>query len=195
MTVLATTTEATSTSHRPRRFALRWLATSLAFPPSGLAAAAVIDRVDGPTAAVVGGAIVGTGVGLAQRFALRGHGASWRWVWITAVGMGAGLGLGAAAVSYGTSTTELVVMGLVTGMVLGPSQATALRSDRLVTPRGARAWAAVVPLLLALGWFTTASAGVDVDQHFAVFGITGALTSAALGGAVLSRVVDHHRHA
>ncbi len=91
MIVLPTTTERPATSHRPRRVALRWLTTALAFPPSGLLAAAAVDRVDGPTAAVVGGAIVGTGVGLAQRFALRGHGASWRWVGTTAVGMAAGL--------------------------------------------------------------------------------------------------------
>ncbi len=85
-------------------------------------------------------------------------------------------------------------MGLVTGLVLGPSQAAARRSDHLVTRRGALAWGAVVPLLVALGWFTTASAGVDVQQQFAVFGLTGALTSAALAGAVLSRLVDHQRH-
>jgi hypothetical protein len=73
--------------------------------------------------------------------------------------------------------------------VLGPAQAAALYASHLADRRSAAAWAAAVPGLWALGWFVTASAGVDVDRQYAVFGLTGALAASAAGGLVLSRIV------
>jgi hypothetical protein len=141
---------------------------------------------------LVGGAIAGAGIGAAQRLALCHHAVGWSWAGVTAGGMAVGLAVGAAAVGYRTGTADLVTMGLVTGAVLGPAQAALVRTTGLTSRRGTVTWAIVVPLLLALGWFTTASAGVDVEQQYAVFGLTGALVSSGLGGLVLSRLVRHH---
>ena len=49
-------------------------------------------------------------------------------------------------------------------------------------------WAAVIPLLWALGWTVTAAAGIDVDRQYAVFGAFGAITFMALSGVVLDRL-------
>lgn len=182
-----------STDRRSWPFPARWLLTAFAFPPSGLLAISVVGPVDAPAAAVLSGAIVGAGIGSGQWLALRppapGDGRLRNlWIGTTAAAMAAGLGLGASVVGYETGTDDLVRMGLVTGALLGPAQAIVLHTTRLTTPHRAAAWAAIVPLLWGLGWFVTASAGVDVEKQYAVFGITGALTVSALGGLALAAI-------
>ena len=187
-------TRSRPTARRPWPFAARWLVTAFAFPPSGLLAITVVGPVDAPTAAVLSGVIAGAGIGAGQWLALRAvapSDARLRNLWVggTAAAMAAGLGLGASLVGFETGTSDLVRMGLVTGGVLGPVQAIVLHATGLTTPRRAAAWAAAVPLLWGLGWFVTASAGVDVEKQYAVFGITGALTVSALGGLVLAGIL------
>jgi hypothetical protein len=95
--------------------------------------------------------------------------------------MGLGLLLGAVTVGYGTSLADLALMGALTGLVLGPTQALAL-------PRGTRmrwAWAAAMPALWALGWTATTLGGIAVDEQFTVFGAYGAITFSALSGLLL----------
>jgi len=98
--------------------------------------------------------------------------------------MGIGLAIGAWVVGYGTSLGELALMGAITGIPLGAAQAYLLR-DRLAN---AWVWAAAVPLLWALGWTVSTFIGVDVDQQFAVFGASGAITFMALSGVLLDRL-------
>ena len=180
---------------RPLPFAARWFLTGFAFPPSGYLAINVV-AVDSPVNAIVGGAIVGAGIGTGQWLALRSvdatRGFRTRWIGATTVAMAAGLALGSAAVDYRTATSDLVVMGLLTGAVLGPVQAGVLRHARLVSRAGAVIWAATVAALWALGWFVTASAGIDVERQYSVFGATGALTCSAIGALVLSRLITRN---
>ena len=160
---------------------LVWTAGFLAFPVAGLAGTAVAGRADDPIAVLVGGAVTGLVIGAGQTLAGRGRLDVRTWVPATALGMGLGLLLGAVTVGYGTSLTDLALMGALTGLVLGPAQAVAL-------PRGTRlrwVWAAAMPALWALGWTTTTLGGIAVDRQFTVFGAYGAVTFSALSGVLL----------
>jgi hypothetical protein len=95
--------------------------------------------------------------------------------------MGLGLLLGAGTVGFGTSLRDLALMGFLTGIALGPAQALALPG----ATRLRIVWAAVIPLLWALGWTVTTVGGIDVDQQFTIFGAYGAITFSALSGALL----------
>jgi hypothetical protein len=164
---------------------LVWTAGFLAFPVAGLAGTGVVGRVDDPLAALVGGAVAGLVIGAGQTLAGRGRLDLRRWAPATAVGMGLGLLLGAVTVGYDTSLADLVLMGALTGLVLGPAQALAL-------PRGTRmrwAWAAAMPALWALGWAATTLGGIDVDKQFTNYGAYGAVTFSALSGLLLLRLV------
>lgn len=171
-----------------RRLARRWVATFLAFPPAGLLAVAVVDRVDDLRSALLGGAIAGAGIGIAQAGALRPflrrRSDVFDWAVTTAAAMSVGLGLGSTAVDHRTSLGALMVMGAITGVPLGLTQA--VRLVRLMHIPSARAirWGVAQPLLWALGWAVTTLAGVDVERQYAVFGATGALTVATLGALI-----------
>lgn len=186
-------TTTTATARRYWSLPTRWLASGLAFPPAGLLAITVVSAVDRPSAAVIGGLIAGIGIGAGQWLALRseapGPDLGPAWIVGTAGAMAVGLSVGAAAVRYGTSTGDLVAMGLITGAAIGPVQGRLLRRLGLTSTGGAAAWAVLVPALWALGWFVTASAGVDVERQYTHFGLTGALASSALGALVLNRLI------
>ena len=160
---------------------LTWTAGFLAFPIAGLVGAAPLGRVDDPAAALIGGAVTGLVLGAGQALASRGRLNPRRWAAATAIGMGLGLLLGATTVDYGTSLSDLALMGALTGMILGPAQAVAL-------PPGSRmrwVWAAAAPVLWALGWTATMLGGISVEEQFTVFGAYGALTYASLSGVLL----------
>src|SRR5215212_1453120 len=164
---------------------LLWTAGFLAFPIAGLAGTAVAGRVDAPLAALSGGAVAGLVLGAGQTLASRGRLDIRKWAPATALGMGLGLLLGAAAVGYQTTLGDLVLMGALTGLVLGPAQA-------LVLPRGTRMrwlWAAAVPPLWALGWSATTLGGIDVDRQWTTFGAYGAITFSALSGLLLLQLL------
>ena len=110
-----------------------WIATAFAFPPAGYFAHKVAGPVDGVGAALVSGLIAGAVIGAAQWAVLRRRGASPRWIVATAGGFAVGLAAGAALVDYATSLAALVVMGAVTGAVIGLAQAAA--SPRSVATR------------------------------------------------------------
>jgi hypothetical protein len=101
--------------------------------------------------------------------------------------MSLGLLVGAAAVDYHTSLTDLMLMGAITGLLLGATQTLAL-------PRRTRSrwvWAAAMPVIWALGWAATTLIGVSVDAQFTVVGLSGALTVSALSGLMLHRVLPY----
>lgn len=168
---------------------LLWSAGFLAFPIAGLAGTAVAGRVDDAGAAVVGGTVTGLVIGVAQTLVSRRRLDPRRWIPATAVGMGAGLLLGAWAVDYRTSLTSLVVMGALTGLVLGPAQALAL-PRRAAHPWG---WGMAMPALWALGWTVTTLAGVHVEEQFTIVGVSGALTFSALSGLLLHRLLPYQQ--
>ncbi len=165
------------------QIALRWMPTFLGFPLGGYTAHLVVGPVDAVGPAIVGGAISGAILGFAQWLGMRRTGpAPVRWVVATAVGFAFGLGAGAAAVGYDTNISALAAPGAICGAAIGVSQAVVLhrRLGRLVW-----AWPAVLAGLWALGWITTASAGIDVESQYTVFGSSGALVVTA-GTSVLA---------
>jgi hypothetical protein len=166
---------------------LIWTAGFLAFPIAGLAGTAVAGRVDSPLAALTGGAMAGLVLGIGQTVASRGRLDIRRWVPATAVGMGLGLLLGAVTVGYETSLGSLVLMGALTGVVLGITQTLALPA----ATRRRWAWAAAVPALWALGWTATTLGGISVDEQFTIFGAYGAVTFSALSGLLLHALLPH----
>jgi hypothetical protein len=172
----------------PRRFNtkawLLWTAGFLSFPIAGVAATAVVGRVDEAASARVGGIVAGAVIGAGQWLVARGLLDPRTWIPATAVAMGIGLAVGAWVVGYGTSIGELALMGAITGIPLGAAQAYLLR-DRIAN---AWVWGVAVPLLWALGWTVTTAGGIDVDRQFAVFGAYGAITFMALSGVLLDRL-------
>lgn len=161
---------------------LVWTAGFLLFPLAGLLGTAAGGRVDGPVAAALGGLATGGAVGLGQVLVSSRRLPTLRWTLATALGMGAGLLLGAHTVAYGTTLSQLAVMGALTGAVLGPVQALAL-------PRGTHLrwlWAVSMPVVWAAGWaVSTVVIGDAVDAQFALFGASGALVVSAVLGGVL----------
>ncbi len=163
-----------------------WAAMALAIPVAGYIGGWISGPVDGPFAALVGGLITGAGIGAAQWFAARDvFGDPRRWITTTAATYGGGLVVAAAVVGYNTDIASLAVMGAISGVFLGVGQGIALTQQgrrRLALP-----WAAAMPVLLALGWASSALIGVDVGQQFTVFGAMGAIVFTALTGLLLAR--------
>jgi hypothetical protein len=170
---------------------LVWTAGFLAFPLAGVASGAATGRVDDPIAALLGGFVTGLVLGAGQTLVSRRRLDPRRWIPATAIGMGVGLLLGAVTVGYGTSLEELALMGALTGVVLGPTQALAL-------PRQTHlrwAWAAAMPVLWALGWTVTTLGGIKVDDQFTIFGAYGAVTFSALSGLLLHYLLPYRADA
>ena len=172
----------------PRRFNLKawllWTAGFLAFPIAGILAEALTGRINDFSSALLGGMVAGAVIGTGQWLVARRLLDAQTWIPATAVAMGIGLGVGAWTVGYGTSLGELALMGAITGIALGVAQAYLLR-DRVAN---AWMWAAAMPLLWALGWTVSTFIGVSVDNQFAVFGASGAITFMALSGVLLDRL-------
>ncbi|MFZ0161358.1 MAG: hypothetical protein WAL50_20190, partial [Kineosporiaceae bacterium] len=110
-----------------RRSAPRWMVTFLGFPLGGACAGVLAGPVDSPPAALLGGLITGSILGVVQAWAL-GHSRAraGRWIAATAIGLMTGLTLGSAAVGYATSLRALVVQGVVCGIAVGAAQAWVL---------------------------------------------------------------------
>jgi hypothetical protein len=166
-----------------------WTAGAFVFPFAGLLGTAVAGRVDSPGAALIGGLAAGLAIGAGQSLASRRRLNPLTWAPATAVGLGVGLLLGASAVDFGTSLSDLAMMGALTGAVLGLVQAVAMpkRTQRRWI------WTAAMPLLWALGWTVTTLVGVDVEKQYTHFGITGALTFSALSGLLLHVLLPYDR--
>lgn len=165
---------------------LVWTAGFLAFPVAGLAGTAVAGRVDSPVAALLGGLVAGLVLGAGQALVSRRRLDPRRWVPATGIGMSTGLLLGAITVDYGTSMADLAVMGAITGIALGVTQAVALPHRT----RTRWAWAALMPALWSLGWVvSTLILTTRVDAQFTIFGASGAVTFTALSGLLLHRLL------
>jgi hypothetical protein len=114
----------------------------------------------------------------------------------TAAGLGAGLALGAAAVSYRTDLSSLAVMGVVTGLAVGAAQgavaggaARRTAGERASGATSVALWALATAALWPLGWAVTTLAGIPVEEQFTNFGITGALTVAAIQSVLVGALV------
>jgi hypothetical protein len=165
-------------STRLSTIVLRWMPTFLGFPAGGFAAETLVGPIDDVSAALIGGALTGAILGLVQWLGMRRVARSPEaWLVATAVGFAVGLAAGASAVDFQTTTGALAVQGAICGGVIGIAQAIVLQR-RL--GRVAIAWPALLAGLWALGWTITASAGVDVEAQYTVFGSTGAIAVTAV---------------
>jgi hypothetical protein len=151
-----------------------WLLTALALPPAGYLAHGIVGRVDSVPSALFAGVIAGAVIGAAQWALLRRREITLTWIGATAAGLGVGLAAGAALVSYRTDRPALAVMGAVSGLAVGFAQAITNRTAHRVV-----LWVGATAALYALGWTVTDIVIADyVEEQWAVFGISGALTVA-----------------
>lgn len=166
------------------RVLLLWVALSLlGFPLAGLLGHVVAGSVDGVVPALIGGALTGVGVGLAQWVLLwRRAGVGPEWILATGVGLAVGLVLGAVAVGYQTTMLSLAVMGAICGATVGVAQGLLLKRHGFVLwPM----WMGAMPILWAVGWIVTTAGGIDVEQQYIVFGAYGSVAFGILSGALL----------
>ena len=183
MTSLSHRTSTTSgqTFSRPRVWA--WpLAILLGFPIGGLVANLIVGAVDSVGAALAGGLIAGAMVGATQWLALR-RVVPWVWIAATSIGMAAGLTLGAVLVDYAIARVDLMLMGAVTGAVVGGLQAILLAREHI---SGAAWWAVINPPAWALAWLVSSYViSANIDDRFTNFGASGCLVYALLTGLLL----------
>ena len=138
--------------------------------------------MDSVGAALSGGLIAGAVVGSAQWLALR-RVVPWVWIAATSIGMAAGLTLGAMLVDYGIGRVDLMLMGAVTGAVVGGLQAVVLARQRI---SGAAWWAVANPPAWALAWLVSSYViSANIDERFTNFGASGCLLYALMTGLLL----------
>ena len=160
-----------------------WIGLALlGFPLGGLLGHVVGGRVDSVMPSLIGGALTGAGIGLAQWFMLRRNpGVGLEWVVATSAGLAAGLTLGAMAVGYETTISQLATMGAISGAFVGVAQGLLLRGKFPLW----HVWMLAMPPLWALGWVVTTAGGIAVEKQFTVFGAYGAITFGALSALLL----------
>jgi hypothetical protein len=162
------------------------VAVLISFPIGGLLADLVVDGVDSAGAALAGGLIAGAVIGAAEWFALR-RWVSWLWVAATSIGMAVGLTAGAALVDYGIGRGDLMLMGAVTGLGVGASQALVLARHGIP---GAVWWAVANPPAWAVGWLvTTYVISRNDKEQFTNFGASGTLVFGLLTWLVLAQLL------
>jgi hypothetical protein len=175
----------TSTLDRPRVWA--WpLAALLGFPVGGYVANLTVGAVDSVGAAIAGGLIAGAVVGTAQWLALR-QSVPWLWIAATSLGMSVGLAIGAALVDYGIDRGELILMGAITGLVVGALQALVLTRQGIA---GAAWWVAANPPLWAVAWLISSYViSANIEERFTNFGASGVILYALGTGLILARML------
>jgi len=142
-----------------------------------------VGAIDSVGAAIAGGLIAGAVVGTAQWLALRQF-VPWLWIAATSLGMSVGLAIGAATVDYGIDRVELMLMGAVTGLVVGILQALVLARQGFA---GAVWWAVVNPPVWAVAWLISSYViSANIDKRFTNFGASGVILYALVTGLLLA---------
>ena len=160
-----------------------WIGLALvAFPLAGYAGWGISGHVDGVGPALIGGAITGAGIGFVQwLFLRRDLNLGPAWILATGVALAAGLSIGAAVVGYETSSSQLAIMGAISGAAVGIAQGILLRNRFSLW----HVWMVAMPVMYAIGWLVTESIGVDVANQFTVFGASGSIVFGILSGLLL----------
>jgi hypothetical protein len=155
----------------------------LGIPIGGYLGNIVAGPVDGVPPALLGGAVTGAVIGLAQWFMLRRSvGVGLGWIPATSVGLAVGLAVGAMAVGYETARPQLMIMGAISGAFVGIAQGIMLR-DRFSLWH---VWIVANPPAWALGWLVSSYViSRNIDERFPVFGASGVVVFATITGLLL----------
>ena len=152
-----------------------------------------VGAVDSVGAALAGGLIAGAIIGTAQWLALKQF-VPWHWIVATSLGMGAGLAVGAAVVDYGIDRPQLMLMGAISGLVVGALQAFVLGRQGFA---GALWWAALNLPTWALAWLISSYViSANIKEQFTNFGASGVLLFALVTCLLLAwmfRIGSHRR--
>ena len=160
-----------------------WVGLSLlGIPVAGYLGHFVAGPVDSVMPALIGGALTGAGIGLAQWLMLRRVlDIAPEWIVATSVGLAVGLAIGAWAVGYETTMSQLAIMGAISGAMVGVAQGLLLRNKFSLW----HVWMVAMPALFALGWVVTDAAGIDVAKQFTIFGASGSVVFGILSALLL----------
>jgi hypothetical protein len=155
----------------------------LGIPIGGYLGNIVAGPVDGVSPALLGGALTGAVIGLAQWFMLRRSlGVSLGWIPATSVGLAIGLAIGAMAVGYETARPQLMIMGAISGAFVGIAQGGMLRHRFSLW----HVWIAANPPAWALGWLVSSYViSRNIDERFPIFGASGTVVFAIITGLLL----------
>jgi hypothetical protein len=166
---------------------LPWIIAVIAFPIGGLLAQTLAGPAATVPAAALSGLIAGAIIGLAQGIALWLRGAALAlWVAGTAVALAIALAAVTAAIGQIETSTEAVILGAVSGVLIGGAQAALLMRAGIAN---AWIWVVVTGLAWAVGWLITASVGVALAPGWPVYGASGALVSQIITAIALWRLV------
>jgi hypothetical protein len=100
--------------------------------------------------------------------------------------MSVGLAIGAALADYGVDRGELMLMGAITGLVVGALQALVLARQGFAGPAW---WVAVNPPVWALAWLISSYViSANIDERFTNFGASGVIPYALATGLLLARM-------
>ena len=162
---------------------LGWVGMSLVgFPVGGYLGYLVAGPVDSFVAALIGGALTGAGIGLAQWVMLRRNlHVGPVWIVATSAALAVGLPLGAMAVNYETTISQLALMGAISGAAVGIAQGLLVRDKFSLW----QTWIVAMPALWAIGWVVSTAIGIGVENQFTVFGAAGAIVFGILSGLIL----------
>ena len=162
---------------------LGWVAMSLVgFPVGGYVGYLVAGPVDAFVPALIGGALTGAGIGLAQWLMLRRtlH-VGPVWIVATSAALAVGLPIGAMAVNFETTLSQLALMGAISGAAVGIAQGLLIRDKFSLW----QTWIVAMPALWSIGWIVSTAIGIGVENQFTVFGAAGAIVFGILSGLIL----------
>ncbi len=167
--------------------ALPWIIATVGFPIGGTLGFLVAGPAATVPASLISGLIAGAVIGLAQALAL-GLRSEALVLWPAATGAGLGIALAVVTAAIGQieTTTEALVLGAVSGLVIGGAQAALLM--RMHTAN-AWLWIPITGLAWAAGWLVTSSIGVALAPGWANYGLSGAFVSQIITAAALWRLV------
>jgi hypothetical protein len=91
-----------------------------------------------------------------------------------------------AAIGQIETSSEAIVLGVVSGVSIGAVQAALLMRSGVAN---AWLWIPATAVAWAVGWLITSSVGIALAPGWPVYGLSGAVVSQIITGAVLSRLV------
>lgn len=182
-----TATPTISVKARSWGFFARWTAAFIGFPIGGLAAIALVGKVESAFDGLMGGLAAGTVIGCFQWIAARkARAVNEQWVVAMALGLGIGNAVSIGMLGAETDATALTQRAILTGAILGLAQWIALRRQYPYILW----WIIFIPLLYTVAWtITRVVIGESVNDGFIVFGASGALVFQLVSGLGFTEII------